>query len=202
MNKKIIIIGAGGHGKVCAEIAGFIGYEEIVFLDDNINRPSGFTISGTTADYEKFIGGDFFVALGDNRLRRMFQEKIIGSGGSMAKLIHPRAIVSKATAIGEGSVVMAGAVINPGAVIGDGAIINTCSSVDHDCRIGDFAHIAVGTHLAGLVSVGENTFIGAGSTVVNTVLIPRDTTVGAGAAVIKSLPCPGTYVGVPARRIK
>jgi acetyltransferase-like isoleucine patch superfamily enzyme len=51
------------------------------------------------------------------------------------------------------------------------------------------------------VSVGENTFIGAGSTVVNTVSIPRDTIVGAGAAVIKSLPCPGTYVGVPARRI-
>lgn len=202
-NKRLIIIGAGGHGKVCAEIAKLSGYEEIFFLDDSTGRPSDFNIAGTTADYEEYLNGsDFFVAMGDNRLRRMFQERIVNCGGRMTTLIHPSAIVSVSAVIGSGSVVMAGAVINPGAVIGDGVIINTCSSVDHDCKIGDFVHIAVGAHLAGLVVVGENTFIGAGCTCVNNISIPEGTIVGAGAVVNKSLPCSGTYVGIPARRIK
>lgn len=66
---------------------------------------------------------------------------------------------------------MAGAVINPGVGIGKGCIINTCSSVDHDCDVGGYVHIAVGSHLCGTVSVGDGTWIGAGATVSNNVFI-------------------------------
>ena len=202
-NKKLIIIGAGGHGKVCEEIAGLCGYEERFFLDDNKHLPSEFVILGKTADYEKYIGdSDYFVALGDNRLRRMFQEKIVKKGGNMATLIHPQAVISASSVIGKGSVVMAGAVINPGAVIGDGVIVNTCSSVDHECIIGDFVHIAVGAHIAGLVVVGETTFFGAGSTAVNNITVPADTIIGAGAVVVNDIKKSGTYIGIPAVKIK
>ncbi len=50
---------------------------------------------------------------------------------------------------------MAGAVINLGTRIGQGCIINTCSSVDHDCAVGDFVHISVGAHIAGTYEIGE-----------------------------------------------
>ena len=96
---------------------------------------------------------------------------------------------------------MAGAVINPGVRIGKGCIINTCSSVDHDCTVGDFVHVAVGSHLCGTVSVGDGTWIGAGATVSNNVSICSDCMIGAGAVIVNDIKKSGTYVGVPARRI-
>ena len=91
--------------------------------------------------------------------------------------------------------------INAGANIGRGVIINTCSSVDHDCVIGDFCHIAVGAHLAGTAAVGAQTLIGAGAAVINNLTVAADVTVGAGAAVIGHITETGTYVGVPARKV-
>ena len=97
---------------------------------------------------------------------------------------------------------MAGAIINTGSQIKDGTIINTSSSVDHDCIVDAFAHISVGSHLAGTVAVGESTLIGAGATVINNISIYKDCTIGAGAVVIKNIPEPGVYTGVPARKMK
>ena len=104
--------------------------------------------------------------------------------------------------LGTGTLVAAGAVINPGAVIGDGCIINTCASVDHDCVLEDFVHRAVGAHVAGTVSIGAGTWIGAGATVSNNLQICGGCMIGAGAVVIKSITESGTYVGVPAEKIK
>lgn len=96
---------------------------------------------------------------------------------------------------------MAGAVINPGSRVGKGVIVNTCSSVDHDCKIGDFVHVAVGAHLAGSVEVGEASWIGAGAIVNNNLCICGSCVIGAGAVVVKDIKEAGTYVGVPARRM-
>ena len=96
---------------------------------------------------------------------------------------------------------MAGAVINVDAVIGRGVIVNTCASVDHDCRIGDFCHVSVGARLAGTVHVGDRSTLGVGAVVRNNTDICADCMVGAGAAVVSPLTEPGVYVGVPARRL-
>ena len=76
-----------------------------------------------------------------------------------------------------------------------------CSSVDHDCRVGDFVHIAVGAHLCGTVTVGDDAFICAGATVVNNISVCKGATVGAGAVVVRDITEKGTYVGVPAQKI-
>lgn len=96
---------------------------------------------------------------------------------------------------------MAGAVVNPGSTIGKGCIINTCSSVDHDCQIGDYVHISIGAHLAGTVILGKNTWVGAGATISNNIEITSCCMIGAGAVVINDIIEKGTYVGVPARKI-
>lgn len=198
---KLVIIGAGGHGRVCAEVASLAGYREIVFLDDCPQRNSA--VVGSTEDLTPFLDEyDFFVGLGSNTLRKDFFERIKALGGTFATLIHPNSTVSRLAVIGEGSVVMAGAVINFGARLGRGVIVNTCSSADHDCRLNDFCHIGVGAHLAGTVEVGEVSFIGAGSAVINNISIGDGVIVGAGAAVVRDLTESGTYVGVPARKIK
>lgn len=194
--KKIVIIGASGHGKVVVDIARLNGYDEIVFLDDNkeTGKCAEYSIVGTS-DMICDFDCDFFVAIGDAQARK----KMIMKLDNVATLVHPKAVVAQDVEIGKGTVIMAGAVINPGAKIGDGVIINTCASVDHDCTVGDYVHIAVGAHIAGTVNIGENTWIGAGAVVTNNVSIPDDCMIGAGSVVIKNIEKKGTYVGVPAR---
>lgn len=197
--KDLIIIGASGHGRVVADIARLNGYEEIVFLDDNkeVKECGGYPVIG---DSSTAPDGEIFIAVGNARIRKMLMERY--SDRVMPVLIHPNAVVAEDVRIGSGSVIMAGAVINPGAMIGVGCIINTCSSLDHDCVVGDYVHVAVGAHLCGTVNVGESTWIGAGATVSNNVNICGNCMIGAGAVVVKDIMEEGTYVGVPARLVK
>jgi sugar O-acyltransferase (sialic acid O-acetyltransferase NeuD family) len=201
MSNKLVIIGASGHGKVVADIARKNGYEEIVFLDDNdaIQKCSGYPVIGKCADAQK-IEADMIVAIGHAGIRKQMMEAL--NQKRIVTLIHPDAVIADGVEIGKGTVVMAGTVINPGAVIGKGCIINTCSSVDHDCRIGDYVHVAVGSHIAGGVSIGEQTWIGAGATVSNQIEITSQCMIGAGAVVVKNIEVSGTYAGVPARRME
>ena len=198
--RKLAIIGASGHGKVVADIARRNGYSEIVFLDDDerIHECGGYSVIGKSSEAGT-IDADIIVGIGNAGIRKRIQESIPDE--KLVTLIHPDAVVAEDVVIGAGTVVMAGAVINPGARLGKGCIINTCSSVDHDCEVGDYVHIAVGSHLCGTVTVGNGTWIGAGAIVSNNVSVCPDCMIGSGAVVIKEIKESGTYVGVPARRM-
>ncbi len=196
--KNLIIIGASGHGKVIADIAIKNGYVDIVFLDDDekIKSCAGFPVVGKTCEAANMTG-DKFIAIGNAKVREEIQSTV-----KTVTLVHPDAIISRRVEIGLGTVVMAGVVINSDAVIGRGCIINTGASVDHDCMIEDFSHISVGAHVAGTCHIGKGTWIGAGSIVSNNVSICSDCMVGAGAVVINGINEPGTYIGIPAEKIK
>lgn len=198
--KKLAIIGASGHGKVVADIAVKNGYTEIVFLDDNENvlECGHYPVVGKSADAMD-LDADIIIGIGNAGIRKRIQEAV--DENKLVTLIHPDAVVAEDVVIGKGTVVMAGAVINPGTHLGKGCIINTCSSVDHDGVVGDYVHIAVGSHLCGTVTVGAGTWIGAGATVSNNVSICSDCMIGAGAVIVNDIKKSGTYVGVPARRI-
>lgn len=199
MKRKLMIIGAGGHGKVVADIGALVGYNQIDFLDDQAN-PAVPTV-GTVADYTRFIRShDFIVAIGNNRVRERITKRLAENGADIVSLVHPAATVGSGVQIGKGAVVMAGAVIHADATIADGAIVNTCSSVDHDCVIGAYAHISVGARIAGTVTIGQRTMVGAGATVINNLTVCDDCMVGAGAVVVKNITEAGTYLGVPAKR--
>ena len=204
MHKKLIIIGASGHGKVVADIVLKLQkYEEIVFLDDNENVKEcmGFPVVGKSSDAGYYINeADFFVAIGNAKIRKKVTEQLETLGAVIPTFVHPSAVIGGQVKIGEGTVVMAGTVVNPDCMIGKGCIVNTCASVDHDCKLGDYVHVSVGAHVCGTVEIGENTWIGAGATVKNNVTICSDCMIGAGAAVAKNIGEAGTYVGVPARR--
>ena len=198
--KKLVIIGAGGHGRVVADIARLTGYKQIVFLDDDIKNSLS---RGKVEDFLKYINdSEFFVAIGNNVIRKRIFEKLTDKSGIIVNLIHPSAVIAKDVILGKGIAVMAGSVINTGTEIGDGCIINTASSVDHDCKIDKFVHISVGAHLAGTVNVGERTFICAGATIINNIDISDNCVVGAGAVVIDSIKEKGVYSGIPARLIQ
>ena len=186
MSKKIVIIGASGHGKVIADIAKKNGYKEIVFLDDNenVHECGVYPVVGRSHE-AKTINADVIVGIGNASIRKRIQKSI--PEGKVVTLIHPNAVVADDVMIGTGTVIMAGAVINSGVRIGRGCIINTCSSADHDCDMGDYVHIAVGSHLCGTVSVGDETWIGAGATVSNNISICSECRIGAGAVVTRDI---------------
>ena len=205
MKDKLIIIGASGHGKVVADIAIKMNkWQSIAFLDDDesIKTSMGLEVIGRTADAFTYKDeADFFVAIGSNTTREKIQEKLIEQGINVICLIHPSAVIDTNVEIGFGSVVMAGVVINSSSRIGNGCIINTSSSLDHDNVIEDYVHISPGVRAAGSVRVGKGSWIGIGSVISNNVNICSGCKVGAGAVVVKDIAEPGTYVGVPVRRV-
>lgn len=204
MNKRLILIGASGHGKVIADIAKKNGYSEIAFLDDNeaITQCSGYAVLGKIDAAVRFSDCDFVVSIGNAKVRQRLQEQLERDCLSVVTLIHPNAVIADDVKIGNGTVVMAGAVVNPEATIGKGCIINTCASVDHDCIIEDYVHVSVGTHVAGSVQIGARTWMGAGVTVSNNVEITQDCMIGTGAVVVRDITESGTYVGVPVKKVK
>lgn len=204
MNEKVIVIGASGHGKVIADIVRRSGDTLLGFLDDKEAHSAeivGIPVLGKVLDYVKYPEASFVVGIGNSAVR----EKIVHQLGVVRwyTAIHPSAIFSTLdTQIGAGSVIMANAVINPSAHIGEHTIINTSAVVEHDNHIGNFTHISVGVRLGGTVSVGSHTWVGIGAAVSNNVSICDHCTIGAGAVIIHNIKESGTYVGVPARKIK
>lgn len=205
MAEKLIIIGARGHGKVIADIAlKSNGWDTIVFLDDDesIKETIGFEVIGKPADAIKYSKeADFFVAIGNNSIREKMQEKLEDEGLSIASLTHPKAVIATDVEIGKGTAIMAGVIINSSCKIGKGCIINTASTLDHDNVIEDYVHVSPGVHLAGTVSVGKRSWLGVGSIVSNNLNISDDSQLGAGAVAVKDIVEPGTYVGVPVRKV-
>lgn len=206
MRKKLIIVGASGHGKVVADVAIKMNqWQEIVFIDNNesLTQSLGLDVVGTTDDAFKYkLEADFFVAVGKNQVRKKIQEKLISGGCNVVSLIHPQAIIGLDVQIGIGTVVMAGVVINSSSRIGVGCIINTSSSIDHDNNIGNYVHISPGVRTAGTVEIGDLTWLGIGSAVSNNLNISSECIVGASSLVNKSIIEPGTYIGIPVKRVK
>lgn len=205
MKKKLLIIGASGHGKVIADIALKMNkWQSIAFLDDNENVKTsmGIEIIDKSANISKYIDDyDFFVGIGNNVIREKIQRQLEAEEASIPVLIHPSAIIGEKVYLEAGTVVMAGAVINCCTKVGKGCIINTASTVDHDNAIEDYVHISPGAHLAGTVKVGSGTWLAIGSIVINNINITSECKIGAGAVVIGDITETGTYVGVPAKRI-
>ena len=202
MNKPIIIIGAGGHAKVIADILLKSGERVLGFLDDAAVGEiyAGYRVLGTVADCVNYVDeANFVLGIGNNAIRRRIAEQY---KLNWITAVHPSAQLALGVKLGEGTVVMANAVINSDTVIGKHCIVNTAAVVEHDNVVGDYVHVSPHATLCGVVSVGDNTQIGAGATVKHVTTVCADCMIGVGAAVVGDITEPGVYVGIPAKKIK
>jgi len=189
------IYGGGGHANVlldCLEAAG-IAITGIFDDDPAVKEMVGITVQGPY-DASARPGDLLVVAVGDNTLRRKMVERVRHHFG---KVCHPSSLVSPRTSIGEGSVLFHRSIVQSGTVIGRHVILNTASTVDHDCKVDDFVHIAPGAILCGAVFIGEGTLIGAGATILPGVTIGKWCIIGAGAVVHRPIPDFSLAMGVP-----
>lgn len=202
--KRLMIIGAGGHGKVVADAALLAGWQDIRFADARFpeqTRLRQWPIVGTdrqVLQQPPDVDG-VVIAIGNNRARLAVQQRFAAAGWPLVSIIHPSAVVSPFAHIGAGSMVLAGAIINIDAHIGEGSIINSGAVVEHDCHLGQAVHVSPQAALAGNVTVGDCSWIGIGSSVRQGVHIGAGVIVGAGAAVVGDVGDGLTVVGVPAR---
>lgn len=205
MKDRLLIIGASGHGKVAADIALKMNrWHSIAFLDDDasIKEAMGLKVIGKLEDAFAYMkDSDLFVGIGNNIIREKIQKSLEAVGVITSILVHPHTVIGEQVKLGAGTVIMAGVVINCCTQVGKGCIINTGATVDHDNVIEDYVHIAPGVNIAGAVRVGSGAWLGIGSKVINNINIVKGCIVGAGAVVIRDITEPGSYIGVPARKI-
>lgn len=207
---NLIMLGAGGHAKVCLEVLLEMGLKVdfCVAAQPCDSDCLGVTVLSYSNDanvlndlknkgYHKI-----FIALGSNPLRRKLALLARTMGFFTVTAISPSAIVSRSARIGAGSVIMPGAIINAASTIGDYSIINTAATVDHDATIGEYVHVAPQCALAGCVSIGELSCLGIGVQVIPSVRIGANSTIGAGSLVIRDVPDKVLAFGRPAKIIK
>ncbi len=204
----LLILGAGGHGRVVADAAKTSGrWTDIAFLDDRcsgMDEVDCVPVLGDLASAPSHLPrfADAAVAVGDNIVRLRIMDTLRKAGFDLPPVVHASAAVSESARIDAGCVVFAGCVINPGAVLGEGCIVNTAATVDHDCRLGAGVHLSPGVHLGGQVVVGARAWLGVGVSVRNGIEIGEDTIVGVGAAVVSDLPKGVVATGVPAAVVR
>lgn len=206
----LILIGAGGHGKVVLDILQCEAKHRVVgFLDADAS------LHGTSIAGVPVLGGinqllklksqkvrGAVVSIGDNRIRQQYAKEAGDAGLELLSAVHPRAVVARSARIGRNVAVAAGAVICTEAVIGDSSIINTGAIVDHESVVGESVHVCPAATLAGRVRVEDLAFIGMGARIIQCLTVGARAVVGAGAVVRSDVPPDCTVVGVPARIVK
>lgn len=209
--QRVVIIGAGGHAQVVADIllrmrdAG-VAVLPIGYLDDDPALQGttrlGLPVLGNLDDLAQIAHDAVIVAIGNNYVRRCLFEQLQQQGETFAVARHPAAVIAPDVCIGLGTMICAGVVVNTGSVIGANVILNTGCTVDHHNQIQDHVHIAPGAHLGGDVQVGFETLIGIGATVMPQCRVGAGSVVGAAALVRTHVPERVVMVGVPARMLR
>lgn len=209
MNKKMLLLGAGGHCKsVLDSLIELNEYKEIGIIDkkENIGRKvMNIPVIGCDDDLSSLYREGYtyaFVAIGNTNLRMKIFNLLMGNGYEIPVIIDNSAKVSQNTKIEKGVFIGKNSIVNTGAVINKGAIINSGAIIEHDCVIGSFSHVAPGAVLGGEVIIGDNTHIGLNATLKQQVKIGENTTIGMGSVVLKNIGSQVIAYGNPCQEVK
>ena len=169
--RRLLIIGAGGHGRSLAEAVLLKGEFSLTgFLDDafpQLDDVWGVPVLGGVSDFACWRSESdcAIVAIGNNAVRKRMTENVREAGFEMVTIVHPSAGVSPRATIGAGSAIMAGAIVGTEAQLGEGVIVNCAAVVDHHCRVGDFGHLGVNAAMTGGSVLGALAWMQAGSAI-------------------------------------
>jgi sugar O-acyltransferase (sialic acid O-acetyltransferase NeuD family) len=190
MNRsRLLVVGAGGHGRSVAEAAELSGHFEVVgFLDDSL--PIGTTVLrapvlGAVASLSDHQAASdcAIVAIGNNAVREKVTQQLVRAGLTLATVVHPRACVSPSAVVGNGATIMAGAILGTEARLGIGAIVNCGAVVDHHATVEDYGHLGVNASMAGCSLLGQGAWMQAGAALGYGVKVPGGVTLPPGEAV-------------------
>lgn len=185
---RLLIVGAGGHGRSVAEAAQMGGrYGVVGFIDDGaaaLSQVMGFPVLGpsTLLAQHRARVDVAIVAIGNNRVRESFHVLLREAGFTLATIVHPGALVSPSATLGSGCAIMAGAIVGTEAALGEGSIVNCGAVVDHHCQVGDFGHLGANASMAGGSALGRRAWMQAGAALGYGVRLPTEAVLGPGQA--------------------
>lgn len=208
--EDIIVLGKGGHAQCVINIIEDQDKYNILGITD-INSEVGseflgYPILGTDDVLKDYLNkGVKNAAIGvggftNNMGRSRIFQKVKNLGFSLPPIIHPSAIITKRTTIGEGALVFPGVVLDETS-IGANNMVGTASSVDHGSVLGDHVFISAGVTIGANTKIGDGTFFALGCKIISGISIGQNILVGAGAVVVNDLIEEGTYLGCPAKKV-
>ena len=190
---KKALVGYGGHAR---EVMAQMGIKLVRFVDDQYMDND--TLPLSELDIEKY---EVMVAIADSKDRYETTQRL-PNGTKFFKFIHPTALIMEDVEIGEGSFIGANSILTTNIKIGKHAILNRGIHIGHDCVIGDFFSAMPGSVVSGNVRIYDCVYLGNNSSIKEKLSIHSLTTIGMNGAVVKHIEEPGTYVGVPVKKIK
>lgn len=209
---RIVIVGAGGHGRECIDIARRAHRHDVLLevVDDDPGAaarlaPLGVEYLGTTAAFGQLVDGirrGVVVAMGLPSVRRSVVQRVrevAAATCTEAALVDPAAVVSEHFSAGPGLVVFPHAFVSTNVEFGQHCHLNVGAAVSHDCVLGEFVTLSPGVMLNGAVTVGNDVFFGTRAVVLPGLTIGDGAVIGAGAVVTTDVLPGQTLVGVPAR---
>lgn len=203
----LILLGAGGHATVLAEILQTGGAALLGLCAPRPPEPG-------LLDALDYLGGDEVIeqrtpgdiqlvnglgSIASTTARAALFHRLRAAGYRFAAVCHPTAVVSPSAQTGEGLQALAGSLINSEARLGANVLVNSRAVVEHHCEIGDHVHVASGAILCGGCRLGAGVHVGAGAVVRQGLQIGAGAVVAAGAVVIDEVPPRSLVAGVPAR---
>ncbi|EOS8271169.1 MULTISPECIES: acetyltransferase [Bacillus] len=210
--KDIVVIGSGGFSKQVIEIIEQLNlinpeYKLLGIVDDNKSLVGtevlGYEVIGDT-DYIKQLSKQQkihgVIAIADGEIREHISRKL--NDVQWVNLIHPSAIVSNYTKLGEGNIICAGVVINPECKMGNHSHINIGSTLGHDVLMLNYVTVMPGSKISGNVNLKSKSMVGTGATIIQGLTIEENVVLGAGTVVTKNTKPNYLYVGVPAKEKK
>lgn len=204
LKKPVAIIGYSGHSYVIIDILLNTGRLVTAYCDqeEKDQNPYHLQYLGKETEVAKKLKKfDFFACVGHNGIREKIHIQMSALLGNPINAIHPSAVISSSVKMGDGVMVAANATLNPLVEIGRGVICNTSCTIEHECRIDDFVHVAPGAVLCGNVNIGKGTFVGANSVIRQGITIGKNVIIGAGTVIIKNIPDNVTVVGNPQKQL-
>jgi sugar O-acyltransferase (sialic acid O-acetyltransferase NeuD family) len=207
---RVIVWGAGGHGKVIVDaLLASESCDLVGVLDDDptkaggrllgipvLHSPGGLRSLLDTLDLDGVA-----IGIGDNYIRDKKFREAVSCGLKPVNVIHPGAHLSRFVKLGAGVTIFAGAILNAGTVVEDNVCVNTGASVDHDNYLESGCHLFPHATLTGGVRVGGFSYVGSGAVVAPNIVIQKYSQVGAGAVVLKDVPEGVIVAGSPAMEI-
>lgn len=191
---KLALFGYGGHAR---EVALQINKEIVFFVDDRYANEVANPIS--TFDPKEF---SIIVAVANSEDRAKIVKRL-PKETKYYTFIHPSSyIMDSNIIIGEGSFIGANSILTTNINLGKHALLNRANHIGHDCEIGDYLSMMPGAIISGDVKIGNQVYIGTNSSIKEKLSISSSTILGMNSCTIQNINSPGTYVGVPSKKIK
>lgn len=177
MREKLLIVGAGGFGRVTLEHA--IKQYDCSFVDDG--KSIGEEINGV-----KVVGGvndlsvlftenkKIVLSIGNNKIREIVYKQAKEIGFEFPNFICESAYISPFATVGEGCAILNNVIIQNGSKVGDATILNPGVEVHHDSSVGSFCYIYTNSVVRTYAKVEDGVRLGSNVTIKNESVVDKD----------------------------